>query len=193
MTNEEILAKAEQVASSYTSVAERNELCNLARAVSETGLIMEIGGLYGGMTAVLGLSNPQAHIVVIDDFSWSPLEGVEASASLLLSNCRGVGVHNVRVITGDSRNVGETWKEAIELLWIDGGHDYESVKSDLDKFAPHAKRIALHDWDNVDWPSIRLAVEDFLNVNSEWKVSHSVESVVVLERVDAHQRNVSAK
>jgi len=186
VTNDEILAKAEQAASSYSSLAERHELCRLARAVSENGLIMEIGGLYGGMTAVLGLSNPQARIVVVDDFSWSPLEGLEAGAAVLLSNCRDVGVNNVRVITGDSADVGETWNEAIELLWIDGGHDYESVKSDLDNFAQHAERIALHDWDNLNWPSIRLAVEDFLKVNPEWKLSHSVESVVVLERVDPH-------
>jgi hypothetical protein len=112
-------------------------LYNLARGVSAGGIIVEIGGLYGGTTAALGLANPSARIVVVDDFSWSPL---------------------------------------------DGGHDYESVRSDLATLGPHARKIALHDWDNPAWPGIRLAVEEFVKASLGWRVSHSVEMVVVLER-----------
>jgi glycosyltransferase involved in cell wall biosynthesis len=180
--NNEIVSKAEFAAVSYTSVAERVELCNLARNVKADGLIVEIGGLYGGMTAVLGLANPRARLVVVDDFSWSPIEGEPADADILLSNCQRVGVSNVKVIPGNSRDIGETWKDPIELLWVDGGHDYESVRSDLATFGPHARRIALHDWDNPAWPGIRLAVEEFVKASLGWRVSHSVEMVVVLER-----------
>jgi len=191
MTNEEIIQKANKACPSWTSEAERNELINLAREVSENGTIVEIGGLYGGTTVVLGLANPKARIIVVDEFSWSPLSNLKASPALLLSNCNGAGVHNVRVIKGDSREVGKTWKEAIELLWIDGGHSYMFVKSDLDKFGPFAKRIALHDWDNPAWKTIRNAVEDYLKAHPEWKFDHNVEMVAVLERVQAHEAQMS--
>lgn len=191
MNNQEILQAADKAAPSWTSQAEREQLIELARDVPENGLIVEIGGLYGGMTAVLGLSNPKARIIVVDEFSWHPLNGLKASPDLLLSNCNSIGVNNVRVIKGDSREVGKTWKEAIYLLWIDGGHSYEFVKSDLDKFGPHARRIALHDWDNPFWTSIRQAVEEFLKVHPEWFFSHNVETVAVLERMPAHEPQMS--
>jgi precorrin-6B methylase 2 len=190
MDKKEIIQKAWQAAPSWTSEAERNALIDLAREVSEGGLIVEIGGLYGGMTAVLGLANPLARITVVDEFSWDPNK-TGASAKSLQENVARVGVTNVNVITGDSRKVGKTWKKAIELLWIDGGHSYEFVKSDLDNFGPHAKRIALHDWDNAFWKTIRDAVDDFLDEHPEWKFGHNVEMVAVLERMPAHEPQMS--
>lgn len=191
MTNEEIIQRAEKAAPSWTSPAERNTLIELAKQVHEGGLIVEIGGLYGGMTAVLGLSNPKAQIVVVDEFSWHPINGLKASANLLLSNCNGVGVTNVRVVTGDSRVVGKTWNQAIDLLWIDGGHSYEFVKSDLDKFGPYAARIALHDYGNPFWTTIKQAVDDFLAVHPEWRFGHNVETVAILERVEFPEPQMS--
>jgi Precorrin-6B methylase 2 len=190
MNIEQILAQAELAAPSWTSSAERGELCKLASEVQEGGLIVEIGGLYGGMTAVLGLSNPLARIVVIDEFSWDPYHK-GASAETLLKNVERVGVTNVEVITGDSRMIGKTWERPIDLLWIDGGHSYEFVRSDLDKFGPHAKRIALHDWDNPFWKTIHQAVEDFLKVQPGWKFDHSVEMVAVLERLPMAEAQMS--
>lgn len=191
MTNEEIIQKAEKAAPSWTSVDERNTLVGLAKQVREGGLIVEIGGLYGGMTCVLGLSNPLANIVVIDEFSWHPINELKASAALLLSNCNGAGVNNVRVITGDSRVVGKAWSQAIDLLWIDGGHSYEFVKSDLDHFGPYAIRIALHDYGNPFWKTIKKAVDDFLAAHPEWRFDHNVETVAVLERVISHETQMS--
>jgi len=104
-----------------------------------------------------------------------------ASAKTLLSNVRKVGVTNVEVITADSRRAGKTWDQPIDLLWIDGGHSYEFVKSDLDKFGPHAARIALHDYGNEFWKTIQQAVDDFLKEHREWSFSHHVETVAVLD------------
>lgn len=184
MQTDEIIQKAWQAAPSWTSEAERAEMIELARQVPENGLIVEIGGLYGGMTCVLGLANPKARIVVIDEFSWSPREDLEkASSAYLLKNAASAGVTNVRVIVGDSREIGKTWNQPIELLWIDGGHSYEYVKSDLDKFGPHAKRIALHDYGNEFWPSIRQAVEAYLKAHPDWTLDHNTEMVAVLKRL----------
>lgn len=191
MNENEILAIAAKAAPSWTTEVEQVEMIHLARQVNAGGLIVEIGGLYGGMTVILGLANPQARIVVVDDFSWHPIKGLKASPALLLSNCKGAGVTNVRVITGDSRIVGADWNESIDLLWIDGGHSYEFVRSDLDKFGPWTKRIALHDWDNPIWGSIRQAVEDYLRVQPEWRFDHNTEMIAVLERMPPHEPQMS--
>lgn len=178
----DIIKQAEQAAPSWTSEAEREELIRLAQGVKAGGLIVEVGGLYGGMTAVMGLSNPQARIVVVDNFSWSPIEDQPASKERLLENVAKCGVSNVSVKAGDSRVIGKRWKESIDLLWIDGGHSYEFVKADLDNFGKHAQVIALHDFDNPFWATIRQAVEDYLSEHPEWKLDHTVETVAVLAR-----------
>lgn len=179
MNADEIMKLAWEAAPSWTSEAERGELIRLAGAVRDNGVIVEIGGLYGGMTAVLGLANPRARITVIDEFSWDPYNR-GASAKHLLENVRKVGVESVEVITGDSRKVWKQWKKQIDFLWIDGGHSYEFVKSDLDHFGPRAKLIALHDWENPAWASVKQAVLDWLGEHPEWKFDHHVEMVAVL-------------
>ena len=57
---------------SIATEEERGCLAQLAREVPDQGLIVEIGCLYGGVTAVLALSNPSAAVIAIDDFSWHP-------------------------------------------------------------------------------------------------------------------------
>lgn len=184
LSTDEVLRRAWEAAPSWTSEAERTHLMSLAREVKAGGLIVEVGGLYGGMTCVLGFSNPEARIVVVDNFSWSPVAERLASADELLRATREAGLTNVEVISGDSREIGRTWNEEIDLLWIDGGHSFDFVFSDLVNFGPWAKVVALHDWDNAAWPDIRQAVEEWLMSMAEgdWEIGEVVEMVVTLRK-----------
>jgi len=168
---------------SWTSVAEREKLAELAEGVPAGGHIVEIGALYGGMTIVMGVANPGARITSIDNFSWTPpgYEARPASREEMERNLAEFGVR-AEIIEGDSREIGKAWDEPIDLLWIDGGHSYEYVRKDLKNFAPHAHVVALHDFDNKFWPDIRQAVEDFLTVNPGWEIVDQAEMVVVLGR-----------
>jgi MMP 1-O-methyltransferase len=181
----EIVKLAESIPS-ITSPLERACLAELAQEVPQTGgLIVEVGSLYGGTTAVLALAAPGADIFTIDDFAWYPQdwEYGPTSVELLYENMKKLGViTNVRVHKGDSLALGKSWNTPINLLWIDGGHSYEIVRADLENFGPHADVIALHDWDNPIWATIRQAVEDFVSKHTEWKIERNVEMVVVLRK-----------
>jgi tRNA and rRNA cytosine-C5-methylases len=165
-----------------TDINERECVAKLAADVPPGGSIVEIGSLYGGMTAVLGLANPEAKIVSIDDYSWHPADDVPTSKELLLANMKRVGVKNVKAREGDSRVIGKTWKKAIDLLWIDGGHSYEYVHSDLVNFGPHARVIAVHDYKNPAWATIEQAINDFIQDHPEWAIVDVVGMVAVLKR-----------
>lgn len=168
---------------SWTSIAEREKLAELAEAVPQGGHIVEIGALYGGMTIVMGVANPGARITSIDNFSWTP-PGYEARPASKAEMERNLAAFSVsaRIIEGDSREIGQTWTEPIDLLWIDGGHSYDFVRSDLEAFGPFARVIALHDWDNPAWASVRKAVADFLELHPGWEIVSVVEMIVVLQR-----------
>lgn len=171
-----------QVVRPLTEIVERECVAQLAYVVKPGGLIVEIGALYGGMTAVMGLANKKAKIITIDDFSWHPADDVPTSAALVLENMDRIGVKNVEVIEGDSRVIGKSWDKAIELLFVDGGHSFDYVYPDLSNFAPHAQVIAAHDYANPFWVTVREAVDRFLAEHPEWYLAEVVESLAVLRR-----------
>jgi precorrin-6B methylase 2 len=167
-----------------TDVNERELLSQLAKEVPPTSIILEIGCLYGGVTAVLALSNPNAVVYCIDNFSWHPEGFPPTGKKVLLENMQFVGVHNVSVIEGTSQQAGRLWQTNISLLWIDGGHDFKTVYHDLVTFGHYANVIALHDYDNPAWKDIRQAVETFLSKpeNSNWYLDQVVGMVAVLRK-----------
>lgn len=179
-----IVQKA-SIVPSITSPLERTALAELASQVPVGGLIFEVGSLYGGTTAILALAAPHATVLTVDDFGWYPEDWGfgPTSPELLAENMRKVGAENVEIHKGDSRTIGNPWNTPISLLWIDGGHSYEFVRSDLERFGPYSDVISLHDWDNPLWPTIRQAVEDFIkDAGGVWEVERNVEMVVVLRR-----------
>ncbi len=179
--------KAKQKAESIPSWIEPNEkeaLFELATKVpKKNGQIVEVGSLYGGSTAFLGLGAPKAKITIFDDFSWNPLPEIKNSRETLLNNLEKVGLKNeIEIRAGDSRETAKDWQGRIDLLWIDGGHSFEFIHADLMNLGPHAKVIACHDYDNPAWPTIRKAVEAFIESYPEWHVDHVVGTLVVLRR-----------
>jgi predicted O-methyltransferase YrrM len=71
----------------------------------------------------------------------------------------------IRIIQGDSVKVARNWALPVELLFIDGSHDYDAVKADLEMWLPHVVPggfVALHDAGGY-WPDpTRLAHEVFV-------------------------------
>jgi predicted O-methyltransferase YrrM len=176
--------QAAGVIHTLTEVNERECLAKLAREVPIGGKVMEIGALLGGVTAVLALANPGAHITTIDNFSWRPDDQMQTSAEIVMANMKKVGVRNVVVITGDSKKLGGPQTAPIDLVWIDGGHEYDQAFSDLVLFGLRSKVIAIHDYDNP-WLTIHKAVDDFIVfTGGAFKLTELVHWTAVLRRVD---------
>src|SRR5688500_12751101 len=170
------------VVPTLTEINERELLSELAKEDPPLSVVLEIGGLYGGVTAVLALSAPSCSIYTIDNFSWHPEGFPKTSKKLLETNMKELGVQNVTVIEGRSQENVKQWTARISLLWIDGGHDIKSVYHDLFNFGKYADVIALHDYDNPAWKDIRQAVERFLSNDNNWYLDQVVGMVAVLRK-----------
>lgn len=178
-----IVERAAEAVRTLTEINERECLARLALEITKPSpVIVEIGSLYGGTAAVLALAAPQAEVICIDTFEWYPPDDVPASADLLRSNMQKAGVNNVRVIEGDSRVLWKTWRTKIDLLFIDGGHSFEWVYSDLSRFSPYTRVVALHDYGNPFWPTIKQAVDRHLKENPIWRLDEVTGTVAVLRR-----------
>ena len=167
---------------SITTEAERDCLSRLAKEVKAGGLIVEVGTLFGGVTSVLAKSAQKARVISMDDYSWTP-EGTPNSPALVHALLDEAGIANVELLQGDSRQLCKGWNQPIDLLFIDGGHSYEFVYSDLYNFGRHAEVIALHDYNNPIWLSVRKAIEAFIAKDRIWQIAEVVDMVATLRKL----------
>ena len=75
----------------------------------------------------------------------------------------------VKLIVGDSREVGKTWSEPIDLLFIDGDHSYETSSSDMKLFSPHVVTNGYCLIDDCDMYNVKRAILENMQGN-KWSV-----------------------
>lgn len=65
--------------------------------------------------------------------------------------------------SADEAAVWSTKGQRFDVVYIDGGHDYEEVLSDCHCYAPLADKLVL--WHDVQMPAVRQAIQDWLSSN----------------------------
>jgi hypothetical protein len=134
----------------WLTEAQARELWTLGGAVPAGGLVVEIGSHQGRSTLVLAAAVQQrgARLVAIDPFVEGRLFGGEPTRARFEANLAGAGLDSVvRLLADRSTEVRPTWAERLDLLYIDGKHDYWTVSDDLRWAAhlPDGGAIAIHD------------------------------------------------
>jgi predicted O-methyltransferase YrrM len=119
-----------------------------ARRVPAGGRIVEIGSHQGRSTTVLALAAPTAEVVAIDPFIDGPLFGGIATKDSFLANLELAGIGR-RVVLREARSTDlrPGWSGRIDLLYIDGKHDYWTCSDDL-RWAEHVPSggvVLVHD------------------------------------------------
>ena len=77
------------------------------------------------------------------------------------------GISNVAIIKGDSAEVASQFEnESFDFIYIDGNHDYEFVKKDIELYYPKVKKGGIlcgHDFQNdiMAWEGVDRAVREF--------------------------------
>ena len=124
---------------------EGEALYRLARACTGTGVIVEIGSWKGKSTICLGLGS-RAGVSV-------PIYAVDPHADYRFgdfkTNVERAGIADlVRPIASLSQPAADDFDEPIELLFVDGSHEYDLVLEDFEKWVPKVVEggwIAFHD------------------------------------------------
>jgi MMP 1-O-methyltransferase len=124
---------------------EGEALYDLARACTGRGVIVEIGSWKGKSTICLGLGS-RAGVSL-------PIYAVDPHADYRFgdfqTNVERAGIADlVRPIASLSQPAADHFEEPIELLFVDGSHEFELVLEDFEKWVPKVVDggwVAFHD------------------------------------------------
>lgn len=114
------------------------------------GTIVEIGSHQGRSTVILGLAAQQrgARVVAIDPFVEGSMFGGQRTRGIFEQNIAQAGLTDVVDLRAmPSKQARAGWSGDIDLLYIDGKHDYWTVVDDL-QWAAHLTsqaRVLIHD------------------------------------------------
>ena len=129
----------------WLSYEEGETLYTLAKACTGRGVIVEIGSWRGKSTTCLGLGSKagnQVAIYAIDPHS-------EHTFGDFTRNVEAAGISDlVTPMPGRSQDLAEGFDHPIELLFIDGAHQYDLVLEDFERWVPKVVEggvVAMHD------------------------------------------------
>jgi MMP 1-O-methyltransferase len=129
----------------WLTAEEGETLYRLAKACTGRGVIVEIGSWRGKSTTCLGLGSKAGNGVPV--FAVDPHS--EHTFGDFSRNMEDAGLTDlVTPVPGRSQELAEGFDEPIELLFIDGAHQYELVNEDFDRWVPKVVEggvVAMHD------------------------------------------------
>lgn len=165
----------------YTHKRECMILFYLAMQSPSGGEIVEIGAFKGRSTAFLAEAarRLKLHLTSIDPHVGDSL--TEFTRTVEQFNIASLAtIHRAY-----SHDVGVAWSTPISFLWIDGAHDYDSVRQDIADFAHHTLPGAYLVFDDVSdatFPGIVRALAESLDKDPRFENLGRVKSVGVYRR-----------
>ena len=131
---------------------EGEALYELARSCRGEGVIVEIGSWKGKSTVCLGLGSQQGSGVPV--YAIDP--HTEHRFGDFKTNIERAGIAElVRPIASLSQAAADGFDEAIEILFVDGSHEFDLVLEDFEKWVPKVVDggwVAFHDTTWTDGP-----------------------------------------
>ena len=144
----------------------------------ENPKMIEIVSFNGESTLIFGASMVFDKIYCIDpldtkslDFAldYQTCDEIEKqfnqNVSWFNGNGKELGQTKVELIKDYSYNVVDQFEDnSFDFIYIDGAHDYESVKKDIELYAPKLKTFGIlagHDYEHT-WPGVIKAVDEIV-------------------------------
>ena len=112
--------------------------------------VVEVGSHEGRSTVLLGLAAKATggHLTAVDPFDPRWRYGTVGTEQRLRDRLAEEGLTGVvDVVVARSQDVRRSWAHDLDLVYVDGGHDYPTVRDDL-RWAAHLRsghRLLLHD------------------------------------------------
>jgi predicted O-methyltransferase YrrM len=151
----------------WLTYEEGEALYELARACTGRGVIVEIGSWRGKSTTCLGLGSKAGNRVPV----YAVDRHTDGTFPDFQANVAAAHIQElVLPIRGLSQEVVSDFHEPIELLFIDGAHQFELVKQDWERWVPKVVEggvVAMHD--TTGFPGVRRVAEEEMYKSPRFK------------------------
>lgn len=142
----------------------------------------EIGVMKGRTSQYLLTRVPGLHLLAVDAWEHVPLEDgnpseyehINFKESFNLFKKRvAVGADRIIVLKGISWEMAEVIKdESLDFIFIDAGHDYDSVIKDLKAWVPKVKPGGLVSGHDIHFPGVLKAVSELIPDYEKTGIDH---------------------
>lgn len=186
MNRSGILEKIKDI-EGFLSDDEAYALYTLARSCSGKGKIVEIGSWKGKSTICLGHGSMAGNAVTI--YAVDPHIGSQEhqkgapvwTFDEFKKNIQKAGLDQVVVaLVKASEEASREFHESIEMLFIDGAHDYDSVKRDFELWTPKVidgGYVVMHDVSD-DWEGPWRVAREMIYESGKFKNVRTIDTLI---------------
>jgi len=167
-------------------------LFDLAKRVEGRGVIVEIGSWKGKSSIWLGNGSREGkniNVYAAYHFSGSPEHRKDVGGVWTFdefkANIHKAGVGNIVVpIVKTSEGAARDFNHPIELLFIDGAHDYHSVKSDYNLWEKKVVDEGVIGFHDSEFEGVRTFLQELINENPNLKFVDFGGSIACVQKTD---------
>lgn len=166
-------------------------LYNLAKNCIGKGVIVEIGSWKGKSTICLAKGSKAGNkvkIYAIDPHTGSSEHKKRYSRVWTLEefkkNIKNAKVHDIITsIVKTSEEAAKNFVKPVELIFIDGAHEYELVKLDFELWFPKLINGGIMAFHDTGWPGPKKVVEEFVYQSKFFRNIKCIDSITFAEKV----------
>lgn len=143
-----------------------DELYWLGGQAARMRRVVEVGSLHGRSSYALAVNCP-GEVYCIDPWPDGAWESWERAVGNVLPNVRGV--------RGYSPESGVAVPNPVDMVFLDGAHDYDSVVADIKYWLPRTQRLLCgHDYRHENYPDVQTVVDQLLGDDAQLVAGTSI-------------------
>lgn len=150
------------------------ELCDFVKTnIGDSLNIVEIGSYCGASISIIASYFPMSTINCVDPWQQYTEDGSTydinkqalelAEAELIFDKTITEFPYVIKNKTSSTEYAKNIPVNSLDLVYIDGNHQYSSVKEDILTWLPKIKLSGILAGHDYSWPSVRKAIQDTLN------------------------------
>lgn len=163
----------------HLTLVEKLFLYKSALKLKPCSVIVEIGSYLGASTTFLAAAAMERDCMIYCGDTWKndamPGEPRDTFSEFKKNTKK---FNNIVPLRGLSEDIGKSFSEKVDLLFIDGDHSYTAVKCDLTTWLPHTKNGTIVIFHDYGWAEgVKRAVEEIIKPIEIKGVGNFIESM----------------